>query len=125
MVTGNFPERASKKSVQSTSDDVQIFDALDGIYHHESRKDLNSILPLSSSDPSSANEKERLKLRCMCKSLNYAGFVLLDQRDVDLCAALNAGYLLRLSLGPVLSGLDDSIVNDFFVSKTMSIARTI
>jgi len=28
--------------------------------------------------------------------------VLLDQRDVHLCAALNAGYLLRLSLGPVL-----------------------
>ena len=114
---GKFPERASKQSVQSTSDDVQIFDALDGIYHHESRKDLNSILSLSSSDPSSANEKERLKLRCMCKSLNDAGFVLLDQRDVDLCAALNAGYLLRLSLRPVLSGLDDSIVNDFFGIK--------
>ena len=51
--------------------------------------------------------------------------MLLDQRDVHLCAALNAGYLLRLSLGPVLSGLDDSIVNDIFISKTMSIARTI
>jgi len=114
---GKFPESASKKSVQSKSDDVQIFDALDGIYHHESRKDLDAIMSLSSSDPNSANEKERLKLRCMCKSLNDAGFVLLDQRDVDLCAALHAGYLLRLSLRPVLSGLDDSIVSDFFGIK--------
>jgi len=48
------------------------------------------------------------------QALEDGGFRLMDQRDYDLCAALNAGYLLRLSLLPDLKYLDPSIGREFY-----------
>ena len=46
-------------------------------------------------------------LHLLRTSLENSGFQLLSQRDLDLCKALNGGYLLRLSIAPDLRDLDD------------------
>jgi hypothetical protein len=51
------------------------------------------------------------------QSLEDAGFELLSRRDMDLCEALNAGYLLRLSILPDVSELDPSIAAEFYPEK--------
>lgn len=56
-------------------------------------------------------QKVVLELR---KSLEDSGFQLLTQRDLELCQALNEGYLLRLSILPDVAGLDPSIGKEFY-----------
>jgi Protein of unknown function (DUF3754) len=51
------------------------------------------------------------------RSLEDAGYELLSRRDLDLCEALNAGYLLRLSILPDTSTLDPSILYDMYPEK--------
>jgi hypothetical protein len=46
--------------------------------------------------------------------LEAGGYQRLTQRDLDLCEALNAGYLLRLSILPDVSELDPSLATDFY-----------
>eukprot|EP00957_Ditylum_brightwellii_P158207 12042254-Ditylum_brightwellii.AAC.1 len=48
------------------------------------------------------------------KSLDDAGFVLLIQRDCNLCKALNTRYLLWLSIQPELKALDPSLGREFY-----------
>jgi hypothetical protein len=59
---------------------------------------------LPSATPAGASEynadKERVLVSTLCTSLEDAGFELLNRHDLDLCEALNAGYLLRLSIVP-------------------------
>lgn len=45
-------------------------------------------------------------LHLLRTSLENSGFQLLSQRDLDLCKALNEGYLLRLSIAPDVRDLD-------------------
>ncbi|CAJ1949422.1 unnamed protein product [Cylindrotheca closterium] len=47
-------------------------------------------------------------------SLEDAGFKPLSQRDLDLCDALNVGYLLRLSIVADLEQLDPGIAKEFY-----------
>ncbi len=47
-------------------------------------------------------------------ALNDGGYKLMNQRDLDLCSALNAGYLLRLSLVPDIKELDPCIGREFY-----------
>jgi len=47
-------------------------------------------------------------------SLEDAGFKPLTQRDLDLCDALNVGYLLRLSIVADLEQLDPGIAKEFY-----------
>ncbi len=49
-------------------------------------------------------------------SLENAGFELLSKRDIDLCESLNAGYLLRLSILPDVSELDE-IAQEFYPER--------
>ena len=47
-------------------------------------------------------------------SLHDAGFQLLSRRDLDLCEALNAGYLMRLSIVPDVAGLDPALAREWY-----------
>ena len=82
-----------------------IIDKLDMIYHamsHEETRNLEYIQTEGALDP----EEEKQLFSVLRKSLEDAGFQRLTQRDLDLCDALNAGYLLRLSIQPDISDLD-------------------
>ncbi|KAL9189088.1 hypothetical protein ACHAXT_011578 [Thalassiosira profunda] len=59
-------------------------------------------------------EQEEKLISILEKSLDDGGFKLMDQRDMDLCSALNAGYLLRLSLLPDVKELDPCIGLEFY-----------
>lgn len=48
------------------------------------------------------------------KALDDGGYRLMRQRDLDLCSALNAGYLLRLSLLPDIKDLDPCVGREFY-----------
>jgi hypothetical protein len=48
------------------------------------------------------------------QSLEDAAYEWLNRRDIDLCEALNAGYLLRLSILPDVSQLDPGIAQEFY-----------
>eukprot|EP00554_Chaetoceros_debilis_P011548 CAMPEP_0194128292 /NCGR_PEP_ID=MMETSP0150-20130528/60972_1 /TAXON_ID=122233 /ORGANISM="Chaetoceros debilis, Strain MM31A-1" /LENGTH=742 /DNA_ID=CAMNT_0038822271 /DNA_START=712 /DNA_END=2940 /DNA_ORIENTATION=+ len=52
-------------------------------------------------------------MRTLRSSLDQAGFKAISQRDLDLCNALNDGYLLRLSIAPDVMEFDPSIGRDF------------
>ncbi|KAL3806220.1 hypothetical protein ACHAXA_008662 [Cyclostephanos tholiformis] len=54
----------------------------------------------------SLEREERQLVSVLNTSLADGGFKLMDQRDLDLCSALNAGYLLRLSLLPDIRNLE-------------------
>lgn len=62
-------------------------------------------------------EEERRLVSMIRSSLEDGGFELLDQRDLDLCNALNAGYLLRLSIQPDLKGCDPKIAEQFYPER--------
>ncbi|KAI2500339.1 Protein of unknown function (DUF3754) [Fragilaria crotonensis] len=82
-----------------------IGDKLDMIYHALSHKETRNLEYLETEGASNMEEEEKLLL-VLRKSLEDAGFQRLTQRDLDLCDALNAGYLLRLSIQPDVSDLD-------------------
>jgi hypothetical protein len=48
------------------------------------------------------------------KSLEQSGFRLWKKRDLDLCEALNEGYLLRLSIQPDLKDFDPNLGRDLY-----------
>ena len=89
-------------------------------------QDVSSGLELSSQDVSAGlsdleeqfdEEEERRLVSMIRTSLEDAGFELLDRRDLDLCEALNAGYLLRLSIQPDLNECDPTIAEQFYPER--------
>ena len=62
---------------------------------------------------SDIEQQEEKLVSILKESLEDGGFKLMNQRDLDLCSALNAGYLLRLSLQPDTKDLD-CIGMDFY-----------
>lgn len=58
-------------------------------------------------------EDERL-VSILKQALNDGGYKLMTRRDLDLCSALNAGYLLRLSLLPDINELDPCLGREFY-----------
>ena len=68
-------------------------------------------------------EEERRLVSMIRTSLEDGGFELLDQRDLDLCNALNAAYLLRLSIQPDLKGCDPKIAEQFYPERFGPIAK--
>ena len=67
----------------------------------------------SATEVSSLREEAEL-VSVVRTSLEDAGFQLLTRRDLDLCDALNTGYLFRLSIVPDLSELDDGIIKELY-----------
>ena len=103
----------SSKAITSAPLQYNILQALDSIYQQQSRLEiLKSNNNFKSNNQAHCSERRQLQL--IRKSLSDSGFELLNQRDLDLCNALNAGYLLGLSLDSELNALDASIADDFF-----------
>jgi len=112
---------------------------IDAIYHATSYSETSSLKYInsdkqrrqrSSSDVAGTNggdgsdvedrfdpEEERQMVSILRSSLEEAGFELLDRRDLDLCEALNAGYLLRLSIQPDLKTFDPNVGKEFYPEK--------
>jgi hypothetical protein len=95
---------------------------LDDVYHamaHDETRRLKYMEPESSlTNVSEHNSTEEEELVSVLKtSLEDAGFELLGRRDLELCDALNAGYLLRLSILPDTSELDPIIARDFYPER--------
>eukprot|EP00978_Attheya_sp_CCMP212_P014963 scaffold38423_cov51-Attheya_sp.AAC.4 len=66
----------------------------------------------------SLNGTNELALTPLKQSLEDAGFELLNRRDLDLCEALNVGYLLRLSIVPDIAKLDPSTGLQYYPNNT-------
>ena len=103
------PILASKLSPSSR----QLFQQLDLLYTAQSKKELRelSYLQPDSTDsmpfdmtqvdaesriPMKHDDHETKLISTIKRSLDDGGYKLMDKRDLDLCSALNAGYLLRL-----------------------------
>ncbi|KAL7549960.1 hypothetical protein ACHAWF_014841 [Thalassiosira exigua] len=119
---------------------IEKIELLYSVQSQRELRDLNYMLPRStpsptkdpsfrdelSSDPlvyageeligvakGSIDQEEKI-VSILKQSLEDGGFRLMDQRDLDLCSALNAGYLLRLSLVPNVKDLDPRIAKEFY-----------
>ena len=81
------------------------------------RADSAGLSDLSDLEEQFDEEEERRLVTMIRSSLEDAGFELLDRRDLDLCEALNAGYLLRLSIQPDLKQCDPKIAEQFYPER--------
>lgn len=129
------PTIVSKLSQSSSA----LLKKIDLLYTAQSKKELRDLAylqPVSSKDTTPYNSMEEVvddeseitkskaydmnqeeKLISILKrSLDDGGYKLMDQKDLDLCSALNAGYLLRLSLLPDLKNLE-SVGEEFYPSE--------
>jgi hypothetical protein len=105
-----------------------ILGKLDAIYHaisHDETRRLRYATERTPPDPnatySSEDHQEDQKLVSVLRnSLEDAGFELLSKRDLDLCEALNSGYLLRLAIAPDVSSFDPGITREFYPEKFSS-----
>ena len=115
-----------------------LFDKLDAYYHAKARNIQQDLSPLL------AHERERIEIQkkvvqsrsgivevaeeidederkreapVLRQSLEDSGFKLLNERDIDLCESLNAGYLLRLSLLPDVKELDPIVFKEFYPER--------
>ena len=102
-----------------------LLEKIELLYSVQSQKELNNLQYML---PRNADKKlyeaedtinipfdqEEKLISILKQSLEDGGFALTDQRDRDLCSALNAGYLLRLSLLPDTKDLDPCIGKEFY-----------
>ncbi len=111
------PMVASKLSPSSK----QLLEKIDLLYSAQSKKELRELsylqpdsMPFDAIQANLGNvtaknhhdDQETKLISVLKRSLDDGGYKLVDKRDLDLCSALNAGYLLRLSLCPDLKNLD-------------------
>ena len=107
-----------------------LLDKIQLIYAVESQKQLRDLAYMTPQPTfeSMKNIREAMDGTCdvgqednlisiLKKALNDGGYKLMNQRDLDLCSALNAGYLLRLSLLPDIKELDPCIGREFYPEK--------
>lgn len=81
------------------------FDKMQGLRYMDDDKTATEV--------STPREESKL-VSVVRESLEDAGFQLLTRRDLDLCDALNTGYLFRLSIVPDLSELDYGIMKELY-----------
>jgi Protein of unknown function (DUF3754) len=101
-----------------------VLEHLDDIYHAQAHQETRRLKymqryskPRNSDDTVCDLEEEKQLVTTVRHSLEDAGFELLSRRDLDLCEALNAGYLLRLSILPDVTKLDEGIAKEFFPER--------
>ena len=117
---GKIPHLATYSSLSVSSQ--TLVQQLELLYAAQSQKKLRDLRQLPSSGAMNdgyQSEQESLSMdqklvSTIKQSLEDGGFRLMDQRDLDLCSALNAGYLLRLSLRPDFKDLDPTIGQQFY-----------
>lgn len=95
-----------------------ILQGLDNLFHaaaYSETRGLQYFETSSLANPRTHCARDEAQLVDLTrKSLEDAGFQPLSRRDLDLCEALNAGYLLRLSILPDVSNLDPTIAREFY-----------
>ena len=115
---GKLPRRYSSSESNSHGSSSSSFqtttDKIDAIYNAISNQHLKIM---STMDNAQNNITTTQTLR---ESLENSGFQLLSQRDLDLCSALNSGYLLRLSIAPDVKDLDPGIYHEFYPPTSSS-----
>lgn len=124
---GKLPT-AKKALPRTIQEPPYILEKLDAIYHAISHDETRRLaymerpyLEQQSNATSYFDEKEERKLVSVLRnSLEDAGFELLSKRDIDLCEALNAAYLLRIAIAPDVSKMDGSIVEEFYPERFSS-----
>ena len=82
---------------------------LQSIYQAMSNQQLHQLQQWNQNNVSIQDLKE---------SLSKAGYQPLTKRDLDLCKALNQGYLLRLSIAPSLASCDENLYREFYNSTS-------
>ena len=81
------------------------------------RADADADAPAAGADGTRGGapaDTEGAVLSDCLEALKCSGFVEFGREDMQICEALNAGYLLRLSLEPDLRNLDGTMREDFF-----------
>lgn len=86
---------------------------LDYLYREKGSNSKRQALNETENEVLDPQQEQRL-VGVLRNSLEDAGFELLNRRDIDLCDSLNVGYLLRLSIVPDVSELDESISREFY-----------
>jgi len=130
-----LPDRLSPFLPKSVRDG-KVLKYLDAIYHAIANDESSHLryydIICSSKDQYGRNLNHLLKraeynesqlVAVLKQALGDAGYVLLGQRDLDLCEALNTGYLLRLSIVPDVHGLDSELGKIFFGSHSESVQQ--
>jgi len=113
-------------------EEPQVLRKLDSIFHAMSHEEIRRLeymqtknyattskpeateSPALQQEQESHESEERNLISVVRNSLEDAGFQRLTRRDLDLCDALNAGYLLRLSIVPDVSELDAGITQEVY-----------
>ncbi len=120
--------KISPSSVASLSrSSKSVLDKIQLIYAVESQKQLRDLTYMThqSTFESMRNTRDAMDGTChvgqednlisiLKQALHDGGYKLMNRRDLDLCSALNAGYLLRLSLLPDIKELDPCIGRKFY-----------
>ena len=92
-----------------------VLSRLDSIYHAMAHENTRQLQYMQKHASAAHDDDEEAKLVSLTRSsLEDAGFQRLSRRDIDLCDALNAGYLLRLSLLPDTKNLDPNLFQKFY-----------
>ena len=126
-----IPPLATYSSLSSSS--KTLVQQLELLYAAQSQKKLRDLTYLPSlhiskdgyqSEQQTLSNDQKL-ISTIKQSLEDGGFRLMDQRDLDLCSALNAGYLLRLSLLPDYKDLDPTIGKQFYPELYSDLNRTV
>lgn len=127
---GKLPK--DKQSIANIVRPPAILEKLDAIFHarayEETRRfqymqrssfghDTNEASTTISTAPFFDPEEEEQLIRTVRRCLEDAGFESLSKRDYDLCEALNAGYLLRLSILPDVGQADPRIYQEFYPER--------
>ena len=87
-------------------------------YMHDEKESLSNVQDSRKIRTNTFDPRREAHLAGVIRSsLEDAGFELLNRRDIDLCDSLNAGYLLRLSIVPDVSELDESIAQEFYPER--------
>ncbi|GFH55294.1 hypothetical protein CTEN210_11770 [Chaetoceros tenuissimus] len=79
---------------------------------------LQSIYQAVSNQQLQQWNQNNVSIQDLKESLSKAGYQPLTKRDLDLCKALNQGYLLRLSIAPSLASCDENLYQEFYNSTT-------
>jgi hypothetical protein len=109
---GKIPAVDKSASDRLSSSITKTSDKIDAIYNAINNQHLNSLSIMDDI------QNNATTIQTLTESLQNSGFIPLSQRDLDLCAALNPGYLLRLSIAPDLKNLDPDVHHEFYPLDT-------
>jgi Protein of unknown function (DUF3754) len=118
---------------------TEILRQMDDIYHAKAHQQLrnlkymqqHNVPSVNTAVPSDADtfhsnhkhsqpdkDEEKKLVATVRQSLEDSGYELLSRRDLDLCEALNVGYLLRLSIVPdVAVTFDNNIARELYPER--------